>query len=61
MYMYMFELSKSNLLKYPGRLSVLLYFAKTIPAPPVAPILLLLLSTILMISYEGGKDNSGGI
>jgi hypothetical protein len=27
----------------------------------VAPILLLLLSTILMISYEGGKDNSGGI
>jgi hypothetical protein len=50
----MFELS--NLLKHPGRLSVLLFFAKIIPAPPVVAILLLLLATNLMMSYEGGND-----
>ena len=36
--------------------SVLLFFGKTIPAPPVVPILLLLLATNLMISHEWVKD-----
>lgn len=37
-------------------LEVLLCFVRTILAPPVVTILLLLLTTNLMVSYEKGKD-----
>jgi hypothetical protein len=44
------------LCKYSGKFSNLLFFAKAVPAPLVVPILLLMLATNLIISYEGGKD-----